>query len=504
MSLRVLLIGIGSDYYTTGLISSLRDAGVISFAAGVIDEHQDHSPFDRVPAHFSEGLFGDYQNFTDDGAGVSDPLYSEICSAEGGILRQMDRLVYEPLARRRNEPFEGSFDDRRRLLFKHLRFWDKTLLDLAIDAVIFHNLPHQVFDTVLYHMCKSRGIPTLIFSSVGVFKDTYFVSESIEDAGLLDFGAKLRAANVNNWIDTDDRVNRDWTRVCKIVDSGGEAHVATDSFSILRSLINDGHAGGSRGTMRDFVKALWRRLRRMRRQVSTSRVSLSLKSRRIRDVRSARREELKHASNSPLPERFVYFPLHFQPEASTTARGRHYVELREVVASVASSMPEGVILVIKEHPHQYDKLLPRPSGFFSELAGIPRVQLIDSSARSSDIRQKCLGVVTVSGSNGFEVLASGRQVIAFGSAAWREAPGVWTIRSQADVVSALDSVCSAPPLSRDNYRSYIQRLRNSTFLADLSDSRAARTHDEDELLRRATFTNVKTIISSWLRGLPAS
>jgi len=504
MSLRVLLIGIGGDYYTTGLISSLRDAGVISFAAGVIDEHQDHSPFDRVPAHFSEGLFGDYQNFTDDGAGVSDQLYSEICSAEGGILRQMDRLVYEPLARRRNEPFEGSFDDRRRLLFKHLRFWDKTLLDLAIDAVIFHNLPHQVFDTVLFHMCKSRGIPTLILSSVGVFKDTYFVSESIDDAGLLDLGARLRAADTNSWIDTDERIIRDWIRICKIVDSDGEAHVTTNSFSLLRSLVNDGQVGGTRLTLRVVIAAVWRKVRRVRERIWSNRVSLSSKGRRLREVARARREERKHVSTSLLPEKFIYFPLHFQPEASTSARGRHYVELREVVASIASSMPDGVILVIKEHPHQYDKLLPRPSGFFSELTGIPRVQLVDSSTRSSDIRQKCLGVVTVSGSNGFEVLATGKQVIAFGSAAWREAPGVWTIRSQADVVSALNSLCSAPPLSRDNYRSYIERLRNSTFLADLSDSRTARTHDEDELLRRATFTNVKAIIVGWLRVLPAS
>lgn len=500
----MLFVGVGGDYYTSGLISGLRETGIITFAAGLIDEHQDHSPFDCVPTHFSEGLFGDYKNFLDDGVGVSDQLYSEIASAEGGILRQMDRLIYEPLAHHRNEPFLGSFNDRRRLLFKHLRYWDKTLSKLSVDAVVFHNLPHQVFDTVLYHMCRSRGIPTLLFSSVGVFKDTYFLSETIDEAGNLELGARLRSANMRDFVDIDERIKGDWSRICNIVDADGAAHVTTNSYSLLRSIVQDGHVGSGRVTPRGLFKAVMRRLRSIRDAQSNERVSLSRKRRRIRAVSRSRREEVRSVSPAPLPERFIYFPLHFQPEASTSARGRHYVELREVVASVAASLPDDVVLVIKEHPHQYDKLLPRPAGFFSELTAIPRVHLVDSSVRSADIRRKCLGVVTVSGSNGFEILATGKQVIAFGSAAWREAPGVWTIRSQADLKSAIHSISTAPAYERERYAPYVQRLRDSTILADLSDSRKSRTIDEDTRMRQATLRNVSMVITTWLRGLSAS
>jgi hypothetical protein len=504
MTHRVLFVGIGGDYYTSGLITALRDTGVISFAAGVIDEHQDHSPFDCVPAHFSEGLFGDYNNFMDDGAGVSDQLYSEICSAEGGILRQMDRLVYEPLAHHRNHPFLGSFDDRRHLLFRHLRFWNKTLSELSLDAVVFHNVPHQVFDTVLYHMSKSRGIPTLIFSSVGVFRDSYFVSESIDEVGLLDLGARLRAVCTTDFIDIEERIQRDWTRVCNIVDSDGAAHVATNSYSLLRSIMNDGHIGGSQVTTRNVIKAFRRRFSMLRGRGPIDLMSLSRKRSRVRAVSRARREEQENVSVARLPEKFLYFPLHFQPEASTSARGRHYVELREVVASLASSMPNDVMLVIKEHPHQYEKLLPRPPGFFASLMALPKVHLVESSMPSAKLRKLSLGVVTVSGSNGFEVLATGKQVIAFGSAAWREAPGVWNVRSQADIESAVASMCTKLTRDRSEYLPFIARLKSATFLADYSDSRKGRTHQEDELLCRATRTNTLLVVQAWLRGLTSS
>jgi capsule polysaccharide export protein KpsC/LpsZ len=209
-------------------------------------------------------------------------------------------------------------------------------------------------------------------------------------------------------------------------------------------------------------------------------------------------------SAARLPEKFLYFPLHFQPEASTSARGRHYVELREVVASLASSMPNDVMLVIKEHPHQYEKLLPRPPGFFASLMALPKVHLVESSMPSAKLRKLSLGVVTVSGSNGFEVLATGKQVIAFGSAAWREAPGVWNVRSQADIESAVASMCTKLTRDRSEYLPFIARLKSATFLADYSDSRKGRTHQEDELLCRATRTNTLLVVQAWLRGLTSS
>jgi len=328
------------------------------------------------------------------------------------------------------------------------------------------------------------------------------VSETIEDLGLLNLGERLCESRRHLIVDSNERIISDWQRVCSIVDAEGRAHVATHPYSLTRSLVNDGYVGGQRLTAQTLLHGIVRRARRIALRSTDSRVGFLAKQQRLREVAAARRRELASLSKGDLPDRYLYFPLHFQPEASTSARGRHYVELREVVASITSALPEGVQLVIKEHPHQYEKLLPRPKNFFTSLVALPKTHLVDSSLDSASLRRGSLGVVTVSGSNGFEVLATGKGVIAFGSASWREAPGVWTIRSQRDVVDAIQAICNGQPTERTQYSDFLQRLRRSTILADLSDSRRGRPSDEDALMLRATQTNIRSVLEAWFEGLP--
>lgn len=498
MQKRALFIGIGGDFYTKSVIDQLRESGHISFAAGVIDESQDHSVFDVIAAHFSDALFAEYGRDTACVTGIDGRLYDSIRLHEGNILRQMDRLLYEPRAWSVSPAFTGSLDDRRRLLFRHLQFWDNVLNELDITIAIFHNVPHQIFDTILYHLCKSRGILTLIFNSVGVFPDTYFVSQSMEELGLLQLGIDLNKAAAPNLVDRETRIYGDWQRICDMVDAAGKAHVATKPYSRLRSMVNDGHAGGPDASLRNFFVAFGRRLRRILRLRSINFAAIKRSRARLRGVADARKEELANVTTESLPERFLYFPLHFQPEASTSARGDHYVELREVVALVAAALPPDFVLVLKEHPHQYEKLLPRPTGFFRSLVSLSRVYLVDSSISSTTLREGCHGVVTVSGSNGFEVLASGKGVIAFGTASWREAPGVWTVRTKSEVHAAVKSVCSGGTVPREAYQPYLDRLKKATFLADLSDSRGGKPESEIAEMQRATSTNLVAVIRVWL------
>jgi len=494
----MLLIGVGADRYTNGLVQDLRDSGHISYAAGVIDKIQDSSPFDSVICHFSDCLFANYPNRDQWNHAVDDVLYGAIRHVEGNILRQMDRLEYEPSASWQTEPFLGTFDQRRRLLFDHLRYWNFALQYHQIDSVVFHNVPHQIFDTVIYHLCKAIGIRTLLFNVVGAFRDTNFVSESLDELGCLDFGIQLKSCG-NQWQDHDKRIIQDWNRVCATVDAEDGAPANSGRpYSMIRSLVNDGQVSNSTVNFAMFQRAVFIRFRRFINCDSGSGLQLVRRLSRLRNVRRSREDERRVVSQLPLPKRFVYFPLHFQPEATTSAKGRHFVELYEVALSISNNLPDGVHLVIKEHPHQYQKLLPRPPGFMNKLAKIPKTFIVDSSWNSTDLRRKCLGVVTVSGTNGFELLASGKRVIAFGGAPWREAPGVHTVASQREVHEALIAVCNNGPLPRDLYLEFLTRLREGTVLAELSDSRAERTSAEDRQMEVATRVNIAELIRAWL------
>ena len=492
------MVGIGADRLTNGLLDDLRANGSLAYVAGVIDEHQNHSPFDHVVAHFSQCLFADYDWQTASRPPVDDVLYRSISHAEGNLLRQMDRLLYEPLATKREKPFTGTLDDRRQLLFDHLRFWGWQLQHLAIDVVIFHNVPHQVFDTVIYHLARARGIRTLMFNTVGAFRDTLFCSETIDDLGLLNLGTTIRSTQVEGWRDVPERITRDWQRVCQEIDGGSTAHSSARKYSLAASIANDGRIGGATLSPLLLWRAIFQRISRLFGAHSLSQVSIRRKYKRLRDVRRTRHNEQSNVTQSMPSKQFIYFPLHFQPEATTSAKGRHFVEQEEVVNLIARHLPEGVLLVLKEHPHQFEKLLPRSKDFYSRLVSAPNVVLVSSDMPSVELRQRCRAVVTVSGSNGFEVLASGKPVIAFGSAPWREAPGVHTVRSDHDVKQAVDEVMVATSHPRNLYLKFLERLRNATIQGDLSGPTGGRPEHELIELATATRHNVGLVISTWL------
>ena len=496
---RALFIGIGGDSFTKDVIKDLRLSGDVSFAAGVIDENQSHQSFDHVAAYFSQCLFADYDWSEVSQLSVDDVLYQQIAHAEGNLLRQMDRLIYEPLAVDRKVPFTGTFDERRALMFNHLRYWDRKLSDLRIEVVIFHNVPHQVFDTIIYCLARARMLPTLIFNTVGAFHETVFSAETIEELGCLDFGLSLRTNASETLQDYPNRIFQDWQRVCNALNGEFSQKTSTRRYSLFASLANDGHIGGQNLSRTVLLRAIRRRIARFGLISSLNPASRWRTIRRIRGVRRTRREELRSSINVIPDATFLYFPLHFQPEATTSAKGRHYVEQEEVVQAVAEALPHGALLVLKEHPHQFEKLLPRARNYYSRLTKHPQVVLISSDVSSTELRQRCSAVITVSGSNGFEVLASGKPVMAFGSAPWREAPGVFTIRSKADIGHAVSEIFSSDVRPSASYDQFLARLRDSTFRGDLSGPNFEHAGGDIPDIGRATQHNLRVIITSWLK-----
>jgi hypothetical protein len=134
---------------------------------------------------------------------------------------------------------------------------------------------------------------------------------------------------------------------------------------------------------------------------------------------------LFHEKDLP-QEDYIFFPLHFQPEATTIPTANHYADQLNIVRMISSSMPEGIKLCVKEHPAYWKRNLllnisdytplqsVRPSEFYQELIENPKVVLLNPHTDSHSILRKSLGVVTVSGSITLEAALIGKSVLLFG------------------------------------------------------------------------------------------
>jgi len=112
-----------------------------------------------------------------------------------------------------------------------------------------------------------------------------------------------------------------------------------------------------------------------------------------------------------LPKRFVYYPLHFTPEATINTPAPYYVDQVRAIDAVRMAMPNGCILVVKEHPW----CLPvRPTRFLRKLCRLPGVRLARVSMSSLELVKRAALTVTVTGTAAFEAFALGYPALLLG------------------------------------------------------------------------------------------
>ena len=109
---------------------------------------------------------------------------------------------------------------------------------------------------------------------------------------------------------------------------------------------------------------------------------------------------------------FAFFPLHTEPEVSLLVQGRGLLNQIEVIRSLASSLPVGWQLLVKEHPASVGK---RPVSYYRKLLAIPNVRLVRTSCKSNELIARASLVVTISGTIGFEAILQGKPVAVLGN-----------------------------------------------------------------------------------------
>ena len=138
----------------------------------------------------------------------------------------------------------------------------------------------------------------------------------------------------------------------------------------------------------------------------TSKVSLAIKK------HSNFRKELKRSySNLDSMGDYVYFPLHFEPEATLNGREPYFSNQLYAVEMLSKSVPTGVNVLVKEH---WAAVGTRPDNWMDKISEFPRVAIVSPLEDSIDIINRCMATATISGTAGLEAAVLGKPVISLG------------------------------------------------------------------------------------------
>lgn len=120
-------------------------------------------------------------------------------------------------------------------------------------------------------------------------------------------------------------------------------------------------------------------------------------------------------------KKFVYYPLHFEPEASTLVCANKFEKQIVFIDGLAKSLPADTLLYVKEH---YVFLGNRNPSFYESMKNYPNVVLIDPFESSRTLIENSVAVATLTGTAGYEAMLLRKPVILGGRIFFENAPGI--------------------------------------------------------------------------------
>lgn len=338
-----------------------------------------------------------------------------------------------------------SFSERNHLFFAHLRFWVNILLENSIETVLFSNVPHTPDGYGLFVSAKMLNIPIVSVNVTPFPGLVYLTDKSIENilpsnSSREEIAENRRILEEYRSIFGSNRNSELWymKRQRELEFTGG--------LNVMRNLFNIKSIRSLKGFLRKVLPDIsGKKYRSIKRHngVYDGQKKSALKELQVhmrwRNYRKGLLRELKSCEISEVPEKFLYFPLHYQPEASTTPGAGFFSDQHVIVDLISSFLPKNVFLVVKEHPTQLYKtnwgISGRTPGYWKMMTRNSNVILVDSSISSKELISRSMGVVTATGTAGYEAIEQGKSSIVFGSP--------WYLRHPRAIQANFDNVREA-------------------------------------------------------------
>lgn len=335
------------------------------------------------------------------------------------------------------EDHEDSFHSlEREAYFHELVFWAADRVsNLRPDAVIMAEAPHSASQYVLYAVAEAMGVPIFCFVSWP------FVPGLVLRRGLSGGFIPLSGEDVRR----SDYLDACISEVKRYLDSFSdqEGYGFLPRYMQLQANRENKDSNSQLKKIPQILRkvSLWSKL------LVPRRAQAALKRNRLK-------KEI-HKGKVELPKgQYVYFPLHYEPERTTTPDGGIFHDQLRALALLRALVPAGIAIVTKEHPSTFYSFmnghLGRHPRFYAAIRRMAGVYLLPSEVSSAELLRGSMAVATITGTVAVEGVAMGKHVLAFGNPWYRGCPGIAEYHPNLN----WDAFLSAPVPTRDELQDW--------------------------------------------------
>lgn len=144
---------------------------------------------------------------------------------------------------------------------------------------------------------------------------------------------------------------------------------------------------------------------------------------RLRRIARVAQADLRGVFEKPVDgEKYVLYPIHYQPEASTLVQAPMYLDQVNLLREMASSLPIDHRLYVKEHVSNRGR---RPMEFYEQIKAIPAVRLLGPDEDTWTLIRNASVIAVITGTVGWEGLLFDKPVVSFGEVFFNLLPQVY-------------------------------------------------------------------------------
>jgi hypothetical protein len=392
--------------------------------------------------------------------GIGFPKVKRINTFDRNIAKQTAEI--ELIAIKMMDRFDPNHSDFsftfRQWFFRDLLItWLDIIDEYNIDIVFSPSIPHRGYDFALYAACKLRKVKFITFQwvtigSLSIIKEDILTPLNVP---LVDFDGNLDDLFVKRITNVRSDFKSGQLEIFKTYQKQNNLIFGTliklkylykrfISFKFSTAIVK------SLSFIYVSVMNLFRgvfsyNVQRNKMPYNSNFTGLSILKLSI--LRRFKLYRLKKYYNNlvsnDISKKYILFPLHQQPEETSSPLGGVFVDQTLVIQMLDKVLPPEFDIIIKEHKTQFYHFAENPEAgrtkyFYDRILNISnRVKFVSIDSSTYSLIDNSCGVITITGTPGWESVLRGKYSIVFGFPWYQQMPGVFSVQNINELKEAI-------------------------------------------------------------------
>lgn len=440
-------------------------------------------------------------------------------------------ITCRSLADRQDIGYSFSNIEREQFYITALEFWLGIFEQFSPNFLICPATPHTVYDYVAYSIAKKKNIPVLMFYSISVlervlpffdYKNVHTVVDETYQSLLKDKQSERElSADLIKYIENHKKSSYEDVMPTYLKE---RLHQTKPDSSLLVKLKKS-----------KDIKLVMFHLRANLKKINPKKLIaylnpkapinyLKFPDKPIQSINGLNGKQWKkykkrsrkykrqlnfsyEKKSTPLDKskKFIYVPLQFQPERTSTPEGGRYTNQILMIKLIAEHLPRDWKIVIKENPSQLlQNTMHGERGrylyYYDEIMSIPNTQLVPLNTNQLELIDNSQAVATLTGTSGWEALVRNKPALVFGHAWYLGCEGTYKVKTNHDCNAALNQIQQGTEVNPVNVQTFLKALDTHAFKGFLQ---LKRYKNKKEGIQK-NINNIKPIFNNFLQSITQS